>query len=146
MKNATFGDALFNVPAVKRGPKPRGGSRQVYKHFLDELRCAGSWFAKPLVWCRVFGSATSDFLLALLNASQIDPTGDAWVMFTESFVVNGIGMSPKAQNRAIDKLERMGVIEVKFRGRFRHLRIDLKALSEALVDTADEDRTARVVG
>ena len=133
MSRTTSAAGFWPSPAQRRPAGPED-----YRNAFDRLRRAGGWTPLPWAWCKAMGLRAAAVVAHILNVGQKSADRDGWVMFTERYLQDGIGISPAAQEKAIDRLAGLGVVDVQHRGRnrVRHVRLDLEALRRAVAGTA----------
>jgi hypothetical protein len=99
---------------------------------------AGGWHPKFRDYARLFGCRASDLILHTLSVAKTKADRDGWVLCTPRFVFDGLGIDPDAQQRILDKLKAIRVVEIEYRRQGRFVRVDYDKIERLLKDASGQ--------
>jgi hypothetical protein len=102
-----------------------------YTNYLRlKVTRGGNWFHCFRDWLKAFGIEQATLLADLLNYAKARADSAGWVMCTEKWLRDGLGLSRDDQQRVLHCLATTGVLEIEWRGGSRFIRIKTTRIEE----------------
>jgi hypothetical protein len=117
------------IVATKQSTSTAAGA---YSDLLYDIRRRGHYLPLQRPLCRAVGVRAAVLVTHLLAAGSLSCSPGGWVLATERYLSDGLGLSAAVQERVLASLQDQGLAEVEERGRRRYVRVDVAAIRSAL--------------